>query len=130
MCAKSHSNISPNPSKEITNVSETYDKFRKSPFVCPGILNLFRQCAASIYCNVRLSVSADLKKSKVVEIVLKTELLRGRRGKDSLLVNKYNCSVYATLGEVKCVRTAFYRVAVIFSITPERERKERENYRL
>jgi hypothetical protein len=49
---------------------------------------------------------------------LTTELLHGRRGKDSLPVHKYNCtkhSVYATLGEAKCVRTALYRVSVIFN---------------
>jgi hypothetical protein len=53
---------------------------------------------------------------------LTTELLRGRRGKDSLAVHINNCtkhSVYATLDEAKCVRTAFYRVAVIFTLYNE-----------
>jgi hypothetical protein len=47
------------------------------------------------------------------------QFLQYKCTQDSLPVHKYNCtkhSVYATLGEAKCVHTAFYRVAVIFII--------------
>ena len=76
---------------------------------------------ASIYRTVRCPLVRITKKClKFSEPLLRPDwrqFLQCKCTQDSSPVHKYNCtkhSVYATLGEAKCVRTAFYRVAVIF----------------